>query len=94
MAIPQTEKRFDAAAYLAWEEAQAERHEYVAGEVFRHGRRAPVAQCRHAEPLHALRQNSKALRVAFSSKRSRPASKPPIASSIPTYWSPATRATA
>ena len=34
MAIPQTEKPFDAAAYLAWEEVQAERHEYVAGEVF------------------------------------------------------------
>jgi Uma2 family endonuclease len=34
MAIPQTETRFDAAAYLLWEEAQAERHEYVAGEVF------------------------------------------------------------
>ncbi|WP_291991256.1 Uma2 family endonuclease [Candidatus Accumulibacter sp. ACC007] len=34
MAIPQTEEPFDAAAYLAWEEVQAERHEYVAGEVF------------------------------------------------------------
>lgn len=34
MAIPQTEKHFDAAAYLVWEEAQIERHEYVAGEVF------------------------------------------------------------
>jgi len=34
MAIPQTEKPFDAAAYLAWEEVQAERHEYVAGEIF------------------------------------------------------------
>lgn len=34
MAMPQTEKRFDASAYLRWEEAQAERHEYVAGEVF------------------------------------------------------------
>jgi hypothetical protein len=34
MAIPQTEKHFDAAAYLAWEDAQIERHEYVAGEVF------------------------------------------------------------
>jgi Uma2 family endonuclease len=26
--------RFDAAAYLAWEETQEERHEYIAGEVF------------------------------------------------------------
>ena len=34
MAIPQAEKRFDTAAYLAWEEEQPERHEYVAGEVF------------------------------------------------------------
>lgn len=34
MALPQVEKRFDAAAYLAWEEKQAERHEYLAGEVF------------------------------------------------------------
>lgn len=34
MALPQLEKRFDAAAYLAWEETQAERHEYMAGEVF------------------------------------------------------------
>ena len=34
MALPQTEKRFDAAAYLAWEEVQATRHEYLAGEVF------------------------------------------------------------
>jgi Uma2 family endonuclease len=34
MAIPQTEKHFDAAAYLVWEDAQIERHEYVAGEVF------------------------------------------------------------
>ncbi|HRD92235.1 MAG TPA: Uma2 family endonuclease, partial [Accumulibacter sp.] len=34
IAIPQAEKHFDTAAYLAWEETQAERHEYVAGEVF------------------------------------------------------------
>lgn len=34
MALPQTENRFDAAAYLAWEEAQPGRNEYVAGEVF------------------------------------------------------------
>jgi len=34
MALPQTEQRFDAAAYLAWEETQEERHEFVAGEVF------------------------------------------------------------
>ena len=34
MALPQPERRFDAAAYLAWEETQEERHEYIAGEVF------------------------------------------------------------
>ena len=34
MALPMLEGRFDAAAYLAWEEAQEERHEYIAGEVF------------------------------------------------------------
>ena len=34
MAIPQTEEHLDAAAYLAWEETQEGRHEYVAGEVF------------------------------------------------------------
>lgn len=34
MALPQPEKRFDAAAYLAWEEAQPERNEYIAGEAF------------------------------------------------------------
>jgi len=34
MALPILERRFDAAAYLAWEEAQEERHEYIAGEVF------------------------------------------------------------
>ncbi len=34
MALPKTEGGFDAAAYLAWEEAQAERNEYIAGEVF------------------------------------------------------------
>ena len=34
MALPQTECRFDAAAYLAWEDAQADRNEYIAGEVF------------------------------------------------------------
>ena len=34
MALPQTEKRFDAAAYLAWEEVQEARHEYLTGEVF------------------------------------------------------------
>jgi Uma2 family endonuclease len=34
MALPKTESGFDAAAYLAWEEAQPERNEYVAGEVF------------------------------------------------------------
>ncbi len=34
MAVPQTENRFDAAAYLAWEEKQTGRNEYLAGEVF------------------------------------------------------------
>lgn len=34
MALPKTESRFDAAAYLAWEETQPERNEYIAGEVF------------------------------------------------------------
>ena len=34
MALPKTESGFDAAAYLAWEEAQPERNEYIAGEVF------------------------------------------------------------
>jgi Uma2 family endonuclease len=34
MALPMLEGRFDAAAYLAWEETQEERHEYIAGEVF------------------------------------------------------------
>ena len=34
MALPKTESSFDAAAYLAWEETQPERNEYVAGEVF------------------------------------------------------------
>ena len=34
MALPKTEGGFDAAAYLAWEEAQPERNEYIAGEIF------------------------------------------------------------
>ncbi|MBL8414498.1 MAG: Uma2 family endonuclease [Propionivibrio sp.] len=34
MTLPKTEGGFDAAAYLAWEEAQPERNEYIAGEVF------------------------------------------------------------
>lgn len=34
MALPQEKIKFDAAAYLAWEAEQPERHEYVAGEVF------------------------------------------------------------
>jgi len=34
MALPQPERRFDAAAYLAWEETQPGRNEYIAGEVF------------------------------------------------------------
>lgn len=34
MALPKTEGGFDAAAYLVWEEAQPERNEYIAGEVF------------------------------------------------------------
>lgn len=34
MALPKTKDRFDAAAYLVWEETQPERNEYMAGEVF------------------------------------------------------------
>lgn len=34
MALPQHAEAFDAQAYLAWEAAQTERHEYIAGEVF------------------------------------------------------------
>jgi Uma2 family endonuclease len=34
MVLPKTEGGFDAGAYLAWEEAQPERNEYIAGEVF------------------------------------------------------------
>jgi Uma2 family endonuclease len=34
MALPQTQPRFDVESYLVWEEAQPERHEYFAGEVF------------------------------------------------------------
>ena len=34
MALPKTATGFDAAAYLAWEEEQPERNEYIAGEVF------------------------------------------------------------
>ena len=34
MALPKLNSGFDAAAYLAWEETQADRNEYIAGEVF------------------------------------------------------------
>ena len=34
MALPQQKQPFDAAEYLTWEAGQAERNEYVAGEVF------------------------------------------------------------
>jgi Uma2 family endonuclease len=34
MPLPKTAGKFDAAAYLAWEEAQPVRNEYIAGEVF------------------------------------------------------------
>ena len=34
MALPQTTQTFDIAAYLEWEAAQPERHEYIAGETF------------------------------------------------------------
>ncbi|MEO8410197.1 MAG: Uma2 family endonuclease [Propionivibrio sp.] len=34
MPLPQTESRFDPVAYLAWEETQPGRNEYIAGEVF------------------------------------------------------------
>ena len=33
MALPKLNSGFDAAAYLAWEDTQAERNEYIAGEV-------------------------------------------------------------
>ena len=34
MALPQPKYRFDMDAYLAWEETQTERHEFLAGEIF------------------------------------------------------------
>ena len=34
MALPKTRPEFDVDAYMAWEEDQPERHEYLAGEVF------------------------------------------------------------
>jgi len=34
MALPQTQKTFDMTTYMAWEDEQTERHEYLAGEVF------------------------------------------------------------
>lgn len=34
MSLPNTAKGFDAAAYLAWEESQPGRNEYIAGEIF------------------------------------------------------------
>lgn len=34
MSLPKIQSGFDAAAYLAWEETQAERNEYMDGEVF------------------------------------------------------------
>ena len=34
MPLPKTASRFDAAAYLAWEETQPGRNEYIAGELF------------------------------------------------------------
>ena len=34
MALPKTQPEFDVAAYMAWEDQQPERHEYLAGEVF------------------------------------------------------------
>lgn len=34
MPLPMTKPEFDIDAYMAWEEEQAERHEYLAGEVF------------------------------------------------------------
>ena len=34
MASPKIKPDFDADAYMAWEEDQPERHEYLAGEVF------------------------------------------------------------
>ena len=34
MSLPLPQPRFDAPAYLAWEAGQADKHEYVDGEVF------------------------------------------------------------
>ena len=34
MPLPKAKSTFDAAAYLAWEDTQPERNEYIAGEVF------------------------------------------------------------
>ena len=34
MALPKTKPEFDVDAYMAWEDEQPERHEYLAGEVF------------------------------------------------------------
>ena len=34
MALPKLKSEFDVDAYMAWEEDQPERHEYLAGEVF------------------------------------------------------------
>ncbi|MDD4929468.1 MAG: Uma2 family endonuclease [Gallionella sp.] len=34
MGLPQTQTKFSAQEYLDWEEAQIDKHEYVAGEVF------------------------------------------------------------
>ncbi len=34
MSLPLSQPRFDASQYLAWEEGQADKHEYIDGEVF------------------------------------------------------------
>lgn len=49
MALPQQKQVFDATAYLAWEAAQPERNEFMAGEVFAMDWRASGAQRRDTE---------------------------------------------
>jgi hypothetical protein len=90
MGLPRPDKRFDAAAYLAWEETQAERHEYLAGEVFA---MVGVRQSHNIATLNLSPQScavsSRAVLAGSLSKPSRRGSPRPIAFSIPTSSSPA-----
>jgi hypothetical protein len=94
MAIPQTEKRFDAAAYLAWEEHRSSVTNTSPARCSPWSACASRTMSRRATSPRSCARHSKAVRVVFSSKPSRRALKPPIASSIPTSSSPAIRATA